>query len=241
MKPFHEMTKRELGEHLRSLYHAQPKADWDTLAVGNVVLNKGCGWRIVRIPPKHGFVMATNVMTGETQKLLRSKYDSQELLVTDEATLAVLKTSHQEEIRKAMAAGISISLQVQYDYPELFTPYPASWDEKRRERAQDIWRRINEMRAFRDSTEAPGWQFRRVAYMRQDAKKEIVRWEAYRAECKAGTKIKKAEAIPGIVAGVNETIRDLKEQVEILAHLRKHLERTLPNAKGARRRKGRKT
>jgi hypothetical protein len=235
------MTKRQLGEHLRSLYHAQPKADWDSLVVGSVVLHKGRGWRIVRIPFKHGFVMATNVMTGEVEKLLRSKYDSKDLLVTDEATLAVLKTSHLEEIRKAMAAGTGISLEVQYDYPELFTPYPASWDEKRRERAQDTWRRINEMRAFRDSTEAPGWQLRRVAYMRQDARKEIVRWEVYRAECEAGTKITKPEAIPQIVADVDDTIRDLKEQVEILAHLRKHLERTLPNATGARRRKGRKT
>ena len=41
MKPFHEMTKREAVEHLRSLYHAQPKADWDSLAVGNVILHKG--------------------------------------------------------------------------------------------------------------------------------------------------------------------------------------------------------
>ena len=47
MKPFHEMTKKEVGDHLRSLYHAQPKADWDKLAVGNVILHKGYGWRIV--------------------------------------------------------------------------------------------------------------------------------------------------------------------------------------------------
>ena len=47
-----------------------------------------------------------------------------------------------------MAAGITISLIVQYDYPEIFTPYPGSWDEKRREKAHDLWRRINEMRAF---------------------------------------------------------------------------------------------
>ena len=37
-----------------------------------------------------------------------------------------------------MAAGTSISPHVQYDYPELFTPYPESWDEKRREKAQDL-------------------------------------------------------------------------------------------------------
>ena len=83
--------------------------------------------------------MATNVTTGEVEKLLRSQYATPDLLVTDEATLAVLRTSHQEEIRKAMAAGIGISPHVQYDYPELFTPYPESWDEKRREKAQDIW------------------------------------------------------------------------------------------------------
>ena len=39
--------------------------------------------------------------------------------------------------------------------------------------------------------------------------------------------IKKPEAIPRIVASVNETISELKEQIEILAHLRKHLEQTV--------------
>ena len=75
--------------------------------------------------------------------------------MTDEATLAVLRTSHQEEIKTALAAGKSISLHVQYDYPELFTPYPESWDEKRREKAQDTSARINEMRAFYDNQEPP--------------------------------------------------------------------------------------
>ena len=79
MKPFHEMTKGEAVERLRSLYHAQPKADWDALAVGNVILHKGCGWRIVHVPPKRGFVMATNVMTGEAEKLLRSRYATPDL------------------------------------------------------------------------------------------------------------------------------------------------------------------
>ena len=159
MKPLHEMTKREAGERLRSLYHAQPKADWDSLAAGNIILHKGHGWRIQHVPPKRGFVMATNVATGEVEKLLRSRYATPELLVTDEATLALLRTSHEEEIRKAMAAGIGISPLVQYDYPELFTPYPASWDEKRREKGGDLWARINEMRAFNDSQDPPGWQF----------------------------------------------------------------------------------
>jgi hypothetical protein len=104
MKPFHEMTRAELVSHLRSLYYAQPKADWDTLAVGNVILHKGRGWRITRIPPKRAFVMATNIATDETQKLLRSQYNDSDLLVTDEATLAILRTVHQDEIRKAMTA-----------------------------------------------------------------------------------------------------------------------------------------
>ena len=73
MKPFHKMTHREAVEYLRSLYYAQPKADWDTLAVGNIIVSKGRGWRITHIPPKRGFVLATNVMTGEAEKLLRSK------------------------------------------------------------------------------------------------------------------------------------------------------------------------
>ena len=109
MKPFHEMTKQEAVERLRALYYSQPKADWDTLAVGNVILHKGNGWRITHIPPKRGFVMAANLMTGAVEKLLRSRYDTPELLVTDEATLAVLRTSHEEEIEKAVAAGLSIS------------------------------------------------------------------------------------------------------------------------------------
>ena len=91
MKPFHDMTKGEAVEHLRSLYHAQPKADWDSLAVGNVLLEKGRGWRVVRVPPKRGFVMATDVMTGTVEKLLRSRHSTPDLLVTDEATLALLR------------------------------------------------------------------------------------------------------------------------------------------------------
>jgi len=160
MKAFHKKTRKEVVDYLRALYFAQPKADWDTLAVGNVILHKGYGWRIVHVPPNRGFVMATNVVTnvatGEVEKLLRSRYATHDLLVTEEDTLAVLRTSHRETIRKAMAAGTSISLHVQYDFPELFTPYPKSWDEKRREKSQDTWARINEMRAFHDSQDPPG-------------------------------------------------------------------------------------
>ncbi len=227
MKPAHEMTEPELVQHLRSLYHSQPKADWDALAVGNILLHKGRGWRITHIPPKRGFVIATNVMTGNAEKLLRSQYATADLLVTDEATVAELRTVHVDEIRKAMAAGITISPLVQYDYPELFTPFPAAWDEKRREKAGDPWRRINEMRAFNDHSEGPGWQLRKVAYMRREAKKDIARWEEYRADVEAGVGIKKQDAIPSIVSGVNQTISDLKEQIKILGHLRKHLENTL--------------
>jgi hypothetical protein len=235
MKPYHAMTKRELGERLRALYSAQPKADWDSLAVGNVILEKGRGWRITHVPPKRGFVLAENVMTGEVEKLLRSQHAGPDLLVTDEGTLAVLRTSHQEEIRKAMAAGNGISVLVQYDYPEIFAPYPESWDGKRREKAQETWARINEMRAFLDSQEPPGWQFRRVDRMIAQAKEEIARQKAYRAECEAGLNIKKPEVIPRLVAGTVDAIRDLKEEIEILRHLRKHLERTLASAGGVRR------
>ena len=138
MKAFHKKMRKEVVDYLRALYFAQPKADWDTLAVGNFVLHKGYGSRIVHVPPKRGFVMATDVATGEAEKLLRSRYATPDLLVTDEGTLAVLRTSHREEIRKAMAAGTSISLHVQYDYPELFAPYPESWDEKRRKKARTL-------------------------------------------------------------------------------------------------------
>ncbi len=60
-----------------------------------------------------------------------------------------------------------------------------------------------------------------------DAEHDILHWEKYRAEVQAGVGIKKPEAIPGIVAGVNDTISELKEQIEILAHLRTHLEKTV--------------
>jgi len=227
MKALHEMTQAEIGRHLRSVYDAQPKADWNILSVGNVLLHKGRGWRIDHIPPKRGFVIATNVMTGETEKLLRSQYSDPDLFVTDEATLGILRTSHEDEIKKAMAAGISISLLVQYDYPEIFTPYPSSWDEKRREKAHDTWLRINEMRAFHDSQDPPGWQLRRVDRLIVEAKDGIARWEVYRAEVEAGVNIKKRDTIPGIVSSVNQTISELKEQIKILNHLRKHLEKTL--------------
>ena len=230
MKPMHEMTKREAVERLRSLYHAQPKADWDKLAVGNVILHKGCGWRIASVPPKRGFVMATHLMTSEVEKLLRSRYATPDLLVTDEQTLAAMRVSHLEEIKTAMAAGKSISPLVQYDYPELFTPYPESWDEKRRERAQDTWARINEMRAFHDRQDPPGWQFGMVDDLVAQARKDIAGWKTYRAECEAGVKITKPEAIPRIVAGVDGTIGEIKERIEILRHLRKHLEKTVNRA-----------
>lgn len=168
-----------------------------------------------------------NVMSGDAEKLLRSQYATPDLLVTDETTLATLQTSHKGEIEKAIAKGISISLHVQYDYPELFTPYPASWDEKRREKAHELWRRINEMRAFHDRQQGPGWQIPKVDGLKADAERDILHWEKYRADCEAGVGIKKPEAIPGLVASVNETICDLRERIEILDHLRKHLEKTV--------------
>jgi hypothetical protein len=235
------MTKKEVAEHLRTLYFSQPNADWDMLAVGNVIVNKGQAWRITRIPPKRGFVMAEYALTGEVEKLLRSKYATPDLRVTDEPTLALLRTSHREEIEKAMAAGIGIRLDVQYDYPDLFTPFPASWDEEWQQKAHDIWWRINEMRAFYDRQHGPGWQFGRVDDLIAQAKEDIVRWKAYRAERDARAKTTKPEAIPQIVADVNDTICDLKEQVKILRHLRKHLEKTVtPKDVHRNRRKGRK-
>jgi hypothetical protein len=227
MNRFHDMPRDEFVRHIRSLYLAQPKADWDKLAVGNIVMYRGRAWRITHIPPKRGFVMAMNVLSDQPEKLLRSQYATADLRLTTDKTLARLRTVHPDEIKKAMAAGITISPLVQYDYPEIFTPFPAEWDEKRREKAQDTWRRINEMRAFHDRSEGPGWQFNRVADLIAQAEEDIARWKTYRAEVKAGVKIKKPEAIPGIVSGVDTTISELKEQIEILGHLRKHLENTL--------------
>ena len=122
------------------------------------------------VPPKRGFVMATNVMTGEVEKLLRSRYATPDLLVTDEATLAVLRPRTRRRSGRRWRRESGISPLVQYDYPELFTPYPESWDEKRREKAEDSGLRINEMRAFHDSQEPPGWQFRKVDGMVAQAK-----------------------------------------------------------------------
>jgi len=39
--------------------------------------------------------------------------------------------------------------------------------------------------------------------------------------------IKKPECIPRIVASVNTTIDELQDEIEILGHLRTHLEKTL--------------
>jgi len=221
------MTRAEAVDHLRSLYHAQPKADWNTLAVGNIIMYRGRAWRITHIPPKRGFVMATNIMTGEAEKLLRSQYAGTDLLVTDEKTLAKLRTEHPDEIRKAMAKGITISPLIQYDYPEIFTPFPVDWDEKRQERAHDLWRRINEMRAFCDRMDGPGWQFSKVDDLIAQAEEDIGGWKIYRADVQAGVNIKKPEAIPRIVSSVDNTISELRERIEILGHLRQHLQNTV--------------
>ena len=227
MKPFHKMTRDEANDHLRSLYHAQPKADWNTLAVGNIIMYRGRAWRITHIPPKRGFVITTNIMTGEAEKLLRSQYATSDLLVTDEKVLAKLQTVHLDEVKMAMAKGIAISPLVQYDYPELFTPFPADWDEKRQEKAHDLWRRINEMRAFQDRIDGPGWQFNKVDDLIAQAQEEITHSETYRAECQAGVGIKRPEVIPGLVASVNDKISELRERIENLGHLRKHLQNTV--------------
>ena len=189
-------------------------------------MHKGQAWRITRIPPKRGFVLATNVLSEVVEKLLRSRYDNSDLRVTDETTLALLRMSHREEIEKAVAAGVSISLAVQYDYPDLFTPYPASWGEKQRKQAHDLWARINEMRAFNDR-QGPGWQYGMIDGRIADTENDITRWETYRKDCEAGVGIKKPEAIPHLVASVSETIAELKERIEILGHLRKHVERLI--------------
>jgi hypothetical protein len=222
------MTQAQLITELRALYHAQPKADWSRLAVGDVLLYKYRGWRITRIPPKRGFVLAENLATGAVEKLLRSRYDSADLLVAEsDDVVATLRTVHREEIEKALAAGIRISPLVQYDYPELFTPYPPQWEERLREKARDVWMRINELRAFHDRCDPPGWQFGVVDHRIEEAEKDIARQEAYRTNCEAGIGITKPEAIPKIVCGVTARIRELGEEIAILLHLRKHLRSAL--------------
>ena len=62
-----------------------------------------------------------------------------------------------------------------------------------------------------------GRQYGRVDQLRADTESDIVRWEEYRAGVEAGVKITKREAIPRIVASVNETISELKERIEISA------------------------
>jgi len=229
MKALHEMTAAQTTKELRALYSAQPKADWSRLAVGNVILHRYRGWRITHVPPKRGFVLGENLATGEVEKLLKSRYDSADLLVAkSDDTVATLRTVHREEIEKAVAAGIRISPLVQYDYPEVFTPCPSDWDEKRREKARDAWMRINELRAFHDHNDPPGWQFGEVDHRIEQTEKEIVCQEAYRANCEAGVKITKPEAIPGIMRRVDETIRELREEIAILHHLRTHLKNTIP-------------
>lgn len=227
-KPFYEMTHQEVIEFLRSLYRAQPRADWDKLAVGNMILHKYQAWHITRIPPKRGFVLTAKVHSGKVEKLLRSQYDNDALKLTDERTFSILQMTHRDEIEKAMAAGIGINLAVQYDYPDLFTPYPESWSEERRKKAHSIWRRINEMRAFHDHSDGPGWQFGKIDKLIANAQEEIAHQETYLAECQAGVGIKKPEAIPRLVASISESIKDSEEEIEILGHLRKHVERVLP-------------
>ena len=101
-----------------------------------------------------------------------------------------------------------------------------------------MWRRINEMRAFHDLQEPSGWQLRKVDAWVAECRKDITRWKAYRAEVEAGVDIKRPDAIPGIVARTDETIHDLKEEIVVLCHLGKHLERTvavLPTGRKGRR------
>ena len=74
---------------------------------------------------------------------------------------------------------------------------------------------------------SPFWQFGKVDALKADVERDIASWEEYRAKVEAGVNIKKPEAIPRIVASVNTTISELEDEIEILAHLRKHLEKTL--------------
>jgi hypothetical protein len=229
MKAFHEMTRAQMAQELRTLYHAQPKAAWDSLSVGSVVLHRYRGWRITRIPPKRGFILAENLATGTVEKLLRSQYDDEDLLVAEsDDTVDTLRTVHREEIEKALAGGITISPLVQYDYPEVFTPYPSEWKERLREQASDLWMRINDLRAFHELRDPPGWQFDKVDHLIEQAQQDIARQEAYRAQCQAGVKITKPEAIPSIIRRVDETIRQLRDEIAVLQHLRTHLQKTIP-------------
>jgi uncharacterized protein YijF (DUF1287 family) len=116
--------------------------------------------------------------------------------------------------------------QESVDYPDIFTPYPKSWDEKRREKAHELWRRINELRAYHDR-QGFGWQFQKVDELKAETERDIASWEEYRAEVEAGVNIKKRETIPRIVSNVNTTINELNDEIGILADLRKHLEKTL--------------
>ena len=80
MKPFHEMTKGEAGERLRSLYHAQPKADWDSLAVGNGDPPDGRGtWTLELLADRLVRLRQVDAVSRETVRkaLKKTTFDSE--------------------------------------------------------------------------------------------------------------------------------------------------------------------
>jgi hypothetical protein len=223
---YHEMTKDEIRAAFKKLYFSQPKANWDALKVGDIIMYDFRGWTITKIPPKRGWVIGKSFLSGEEEKLPRSRYDNSNLLITDQTTVDTLKTIHREELEKAKNKGIAIAPRIQYDYPDLFTPFPSYWTDKQRQHAQDLWSRMNEMRHFLDNQHGERkWIVQKVDDFIAQNEQYIRDWEAYIVDVKAGKGIKKPEVIPDIVARTENNIKETQDEIEILRHLRNHAQK----------------
>ena len=242
-KPFHHMADHEFTDFVRNALNNAPEADWDKLKVHDRVTDKKSAWQIVSIPPKRGFVMATNIMhpsfvgSGSTTasatrlKKPRGLYGGDKLYtVTEDLARLLGVKSHEEILRQAIEAGEDIPLIVQADYPLDFSIPPRQWDAETREEAQRSFNRLREF-CF---VKPPGWQQRDLEYNIAVCEAEIRRQHALIPVLKSASleslRLNAEEYRNQQIEHCGEEIKRELRQIDIAHYLIRHFDRTLGRA-----------
>ena len=137
--------------------------------------------------------------------------------------------SHREEVRKAMAGERASARRSGTTIPRCSprTPSRGTTSGGRRGTSGGGSTRWGVPWTARNPPAGNSARWSRVAEPGRRSPAEGVPWEV-----EAGWRSRGPRSIPRLVAGTVKTDHDLKEEIEVLRHLRKHLERTLTNTKG---------
>ena len=221
-----KLPKDAFHKICRDAWYACPKVVWDSLKLGDMILTKNSGFIVTKIPPKRGFVIASNALDAtQIERFNRKQYEANLLLATDEFKAIVKGKSHEEYLKDAIAAGIELDPWVKYDYLELFTPMPAEWSESERTDVGFKFGRMNEWRSGNVRDHGPNWPIVKIQDWIASERNNIAEREAFRQSIIDGT-------AKDIKPGKEQNVIDLcdgnlevgRQHLKHLLYLQSHIE-----------------